>query len=86
MLTRVLLARQLADHRERDDIAVTTHRLFGRCEVPEQCRIIVYGGAIFVRDHIDPDFFVRSEYLLFDGIDPDTICVVHHLDHEREAA
>lgn len=59
---------------------------FGSCEVPEQCRIIFWGGGIFVRDEIETHIFERAEYLLFDGIDPDTICVVRHLDHEREAA
>lgn len=59
---------------------------FGKCDVSEQCRIIFWGGSIFVRDEIETHIFERVEYLYFDGIDPDTICVVRHLDHEREAA
>lgn len=55
-------------------------------EIPEQCRIVCYGGKIYEPHESDPFCFASVDHLFFDGIDPDTICVVRNLDHEREAA
>jgi hypothetical protein len=85
MLTRVTLVRRLSRDRERY-ITLASMLSFGTCDVPEQCRIIFWGGGIFIRDEIETHIFERAEYLLFDRIDPDTICVVKYLDHERSEA
>jgi len=60
--------------------------MIGSRDVPEQCRVIFYGGQIFVRGVDFDDCFFMVDHLFFCGIDPDTICVVKYLDHEREAA
>lgn len=63
----------------------SSNRQIGVADVPEQIKIVIYGGSIFVRDD-DCVGFHRVDHLFFDRIDPDTICVVKYLDHEREAA